>query len=138
MIAANRLPIMLLEPSALLRQTVALTAISIGVGEIWQAANIRAAQEMLDKQPFASAVIALDAGSEEGTSALSVIETIRSRRTASSVSIPVYVLVDGCNQALLKKLSALNVARILMKPFKARILIEVLSTMTAAMPAAVA
>lgn len=136
MIAADRLPIMLLEPSALLRQTVALTAISIGVGTVWQAANVRAAEEMLVRQPFAGAVIALDANGEDSEDSLSVIESIRDHRTASDDGIPVCVLVDGCDQALLQKLNALNVQRVLIKPFKARILIEVLSSMATAVPAA--
>jgi DNA-binding NarL/FixJ family response regulator len=126
---------MLLEPSALLRQTVALTAISIGLGAVWQAANVKAAQEMLEKRPFAGAFVAVGPGAEDGESSLSVIESIRNRRTASAVGIPVYALVDACDQALLRKLSALEVQRILIKPFKARVLIEVLSNMAAA-PAA--
>lgn len=129
--AADQLPIMLLEPSALLRQTVALTAISIGAGEIWQAANARTAQEMLDRQPFSGAVIALGGNDEDGEHSLSAISSIRNRRTASYDGIPVSVLVDVCDQTLLKRLSALNVQRVLIKPFKARVLIEVLSTMTA-------
>lgn len=131
----NPLPIMLLEPSALLRQTVALTAISIGLGSVWQAANVKAAQEMLEKRPFAGAVVAVDPAAAADESSLSVLESIRNRKTASAVGIPVCVLVDACDQALLGKLRALEVQRILIKPFKARALIEVLSDMAAA-PAA--
>lgn len=127
MTVSNQLPIMLLEPNALLRQTVTLTAISIGIGTVWQAANNTAAQEMLNRQPLAGAVIALDAMVSENLSPLSMIESIRAGSTASHAAIPVYVIVHSCDQALLTRLTELQIERILIRPLKARMLIEALS-----------
>lgn len=128
MSAARHLPILLLEPSALLRQTVALTAISIGAGSVWQASNTRTAQEMLKTQRFAGVVVAIDARDDCDDDALSMIESIRAGKLASPADIPVYLLVDSCSESLLARLSPLNIQRILIKPFKARVLIETLSS----------
>ena len=134
MTAAARLPILLLEPNALLRQTVALTAISIGVGSVWQASNVKAAADMLETQSFSGAVVALDAldaSDDCHQDALPLIESIRSGTTASAAGIPVYVVVNACSQTLLAKLGPLDVKRVLIKPFRARILIEALASLLA-------
>lgn len=128
MSAVHDSPILLFEPSAVLRQTVALTAISIGAGYVWQASNVKAAQEMLETQSFVGAMLAVDGNDSYANSALPIIESIRAGTTASSPDIPVYVIVDSCSQSLLTKLSTLNVQRVLIKPFKARVLIEALSS----------
>jgi DNA-binding NarL/FixJ family response regulator len=131
MTTAMHLPVLLLEPSALLRQTVALTAISIGVGSVWQASNIRAAMDMVKTQPFSGAVVALDATDDRHHDALPLIESIRSGMTASPAGIPVYVVVNECSQSLMARLGPLDVERVLIKPFRARVLIEALASLFA-------
>jgi hypothetical protein len=131
MTTATRLPVLLLEPSALLRQTVALTAISIGVGSVWQASNIGSAAAMLQTQPFSGAVVAVDATDDCRHHALPLIESIRSGMTASAADIPVYVVVHACSQSLMTSLGPLDVARVLIKPFRARVLIEALASLFA-------
>lgn len=124
------LPVLLLEPSALLRQTVALTAISIGAGSVWQASNVREAQELLQSRQFAGAVVAVDEGDDSTDGVLRMIETLRGGTLASAADMPVYVLASACSRALLEKLYPLDIQRVLIKPFKARLLIEALSSIS--------
>lgn len=131
MAPTGSLPIMLFEPSALLRQTVALTAISIGAGAIRQASQLTVARALLATQPFAGVVMTVDATQDDNDSALQIIESLRAGRLASSADTPVYVLVNACSESLLEKIFPLNVQRILIKPFKARVLIEALAGIAA-------
>lgn len=124
------LPLLLLEPSALLRQTVALTAISIGAGSVWQASNVREAQELLQARQFGGAVMAVDED-EDSAGVLQLIQAIRGGKAASAADMPVYVLASACSRSLLEKLHPLEVQRVLIKPFRARLLIEALSSISA-------
>jgi DNA-binding NarL/FixJ family response regulator len=132
MTALVHLPILLLEPNALLRQTVALTAISVGVGPVCQASTIKAAKVLLETQPFSGAVVTVDGTDGCHDDALTAIESIRNGMTASSADISVYVVVDACSQSLVARLSSLRVQRVLIKPFKARVLIEALANVSSA------
>lgn len=124
------LPVLLLEPSALLRQTVALTAISIGAGTVWQASNVREAKELLQSRRFAGAVVAVDEGEGSIDGVLQMIATIRGGKLASAGDMPVYVLASACSRALLERLYPLDIQRVLIKPFRARLLIEALSSIS--------
>jgi len=126
----RHLPVLLLEPSALLRQTVALTAISIGTGTVWQASNVREAQELLQSRRFAGAVVAVDEGNDSTDGVLRMIEAIRGGKLASAADMPVYVLASACSRTLLEKLYPLDIQRVLIKPFRARLLIEALSSIS--------
>jgi hypothetical protein len=127
---SRTLPLLLLEPSALLRQTVALTAISIGAGSVWQASNVREAQELLQARQFAGAVVAVDEDEGSTDGVLQLIVAIRGGTLASAADMPVYVLASACSRALLEKLHPLEIQRVLIKPFKARLLIEALSSIS--------
>lgn len=131
------LPVLIFEPQALLRQTVALTSSAIGVGPIYQAATLDAASRHLMQRGFAAAIISLDAVESDThrAQAIGLIQDLREGRTPSLKSLHVLVTVSSCDRVTLQTLQSLGVHRILLKPFKARLLIDALTALSASSPA---
>lgn len=124
------LDILLVEPSTLLRRTVALTIRSLGLAAITEAATYPAGREVCARRPFQGAVVALDADTADGVcEGLSLVQRIRAGASASSPSIPVAVLVDACDAERLQVLRSCGVSRILIKPFRARDVIDTIDAM---------
>jgi hypothetical protein len=113
----NKFPLLLAEPNSLLRQTVALTAGSIRIGPIFQASTLRMARKMVLDQPFAAIIVprCWDDDPDIAT---------------SSPNVPVFVTARACSLEEAESLADLNVRRVLIKPFKARVLIEALAELS--------
>lgn len=122
--------VLLVEPTTLLRRTVALTIRSLGLAEITEAATYPAGREISGRRAFQGAVVAVDTGNEQGVcEGLSLVQRIRAGDSACAPSIPVAVLVDACNAELLQVLRSCGVSRILIKPFRARDVIDTIGAM---------
>lgn len=119
------LDMLLVEPATLLRRTVALTARSMGLATVHEAASHALALRLLMGKSFDGALIAIDdlhgAG---GASAIGLLDQVRSGATASRSTMPIAVMVDRCDAATLAALRARGVTRVLLKPFKARNLVD--------------
>jgi len=120
------LNMLLVEPETMLRRTVALTARSLGMANVHEAASTVAARELLRQQRFDGAVIAIDAG---GGHDLSLLDQLRQGRTISRASIPVAVLAAQCDAILLASLRERGVNRVILKPFRARTLLDCFSAL---------
>ncbi len=124
-----KLPLLLAEPNALLRQTVALTAQSIQVGPVLQAASLHLAQRMMAEQAFAAVILPLDSDETDGSKGmLELIQKLRSGATRSASSVPIFVTATVCNRSDAELLAAAGIQRMLIKPFKARLLLEALAS----------
>ena len=124
------LPLLLSEPGALMRQTVALTVGSVGVGPVFQAATVRAAQELMQQRVFGALILSLDPGTDEdddGSAAIGLLTMLRAGETLSPRELSVVVTASSCSRERIEALKALGVDRVLLKPFKARLLIETLT-----------
>ncbi|KQW93402.1 hypothetical protein ASC94_12245 [Massilia sp. Root418] len=117
----HTLSMLLVEPETMLRRTVALTARSLGLADIHEAASPAMARQMLRRQRFAGAIIAINAGDAYD---LALLDHIREGHTASSRSMPIAVLAENCTGQLLQALQARAVSRVIVKPFRARILLD--------------
>lgn len=132
------LPILLVEPNALIRQTVALTAASLALGPVQQASSLQASQRMMQEQNFSSVILPLHAdGDQDGVQLFAQLYALRAGATLSNENIPVYVTASICSREEVEQLLALQVQRMLIKPFKTRTLIDVLSEVAAASSAAI-
>lgn len=124
-----RTPAMLLvEPETMLRRTVALTARSLGLAEIHEAASPAAARQMLRQQSFAGAIIAINAGEAHD---LGLLDQIREGDSASNRGMPIAVLAENCTGELLAALRERAVSRVIVKPFRARILLDAFTALAA-------
>jgi CheY-like chemotaxis protein len=112
---------LLVEPENVLRRTVALTARSMGLADIQEAASTPLARQILDQRPFHGALIAIDAGDSFD---LTLLDQVRQGRSASRPRIPLAVLASRCDDALLAALRERGVNRIVLKPFRARTLLD--------------
>lgn len=114
---------LLVDPEQLLRRTVALTARTIGMGTIYEAANAATATRILNERGFDSAVIAVDYGASQMAD-LELLDQVRAGKTASDPEIPIAVLAERCDADMIKALRERAVNRIILKPFRARVLLE--------------
>lgn len=121
-------PLLLLEPDALLRRTVALTARTMQCGEVHEATSVDGAMALARMKTFRGAVLALDfSAEEERQRSLELMAALRRAGFGETSSTQIAVMLDACDSELLQELKQLAIARIILKPFRARILLEVLT-----------
>ncbi|MES2075695.1 MAG: response regulator [Pseudomonadota bacterium] len=126
---------LLVEPEALLRQTVALTARSLGMGTIHEAASGAVARRLLQAHAFDGAVFAIDcADGADGCFDLSLLDQVRGGQSASAADIPIAIMVEHATCALLKQLQTRQVHRLILKPFRARVLLDTFASFGSAAP----
>jgi CheY-like chemotaxis protein len=117
---------LLLEPVTLLRRTVCLTARSLALGEVHEAASDATAQRLLYGKPFHGAVFAsanLPAG-DAVHPGLALLDLVRNGYSASRRDIPIAVMLDHVTPDLLDALRLRQVSRVIVKPFRARDLLD--------------
>lgn len=119
------LPMLLVEPDDLLRRTVALTARSLGMGDICEAASPDIASRLLRDRKFGGAVIALDFGKRQYDQYdLGLIDEIRRQRSADDAAIPIALMLSYCDAGMMEVVRERYIARIILKPFRARVLLD--------------
>jgi DNA-binding NarL/FixJ family response regulator len=126
---ATRLPdLLLVEPQTLLRRTIALTVNSAHLATMHEASTTEAARSLLVRRRFDGAVIAVDvdAPQEEG-GPLALLELIRGARSVSDGAVPVAVMLERCDTSMLAALRDFGVSRIIIKPFRARAVIDAIA-----------
>lgn len=121
----KNLNMLLVEEQALLRRTVALTARSLGLGTIHEAASMEAAERLLREYSFHGAVISIDCGSLPNcTYNLALLDRVRKGLYASNSGIPIAVMAENATAELLSDLRKRHVSRVILKPFRARVLLD--------------
>lgn len=124
-----RLPdLLLVEPQTLLRRTIALTAHSAHLANMHEAASADSARNLLVRRRFDGAVIAvdLDTPQQEG-GPLGLLDLVRGARSVSDAAVPIAVMVERCDANLLNSLRGYGVSRIIIKPFRARAVIDAIA-----------
>lgn len=117
--------LLLVEPETLLRRTVSLTARTLGLGEVHEAASLAEARRLLRDQPFDGAMIAIDCESCASASYdLGLLDLVRLGQSASASTIPIAVLADSATAPMLHDLRERDVKRVILKPFRARVLLD--------------
>lgn len=126
--AKNSVQILLVEPEALLRRTVVMTARSLNIGQVHEAASTEAALRMLRSRTYHGAVIAVDClGSGGGRRYdLSLIDQLRFG-DAGAQDIPIAIMADQATPELLNALHDRRISRVILKPFRAKVLLETIA-----------
>lgn len=123
--AAKHLHMLLVEPETLLRRTVSLTARSLGLGQVHEAASLVLAERMLRERPYHGAVIAIDCEPGSGCSYnLNLLDLVRMGLSVSDKSMPIAVMTSSATAELLKELRERDIKQVILKPFRARVLLE--------------
>lgn len=126
--AAN-MHILLVEPEALLRRTVSMTARSLGMGQVHEAATNDLALRMVRQRRFNGAVIAVECVGS-GTRRhydLSLIDQLRADEAPNGRALPIAILADQATPELLAELRERRISRVILKPFRARVLLETIA-----------
>jgi CheY-like chemotaxis protein len=126
---ADPLHILLVEPETLLRRTVTLTARSTGIGQVHEAASTEAALRMLRDRTFHAAVIAVDCvgSGDERHYDLSLIDRVRDAETSSHHAMPIAIMAEQATPTLLRALRDRRISRVILKPFRAKVLLETIA-----------
>lgn len=123
--AIKDMNMLLVEEQTLLRRTVSLTARSLGMGTIHEAASMEAAERLLRERSFQGAVISIDCGTIPGCEYnLALLDRMRHGMYASDSAIPIAVLAEHATTKLLQDLRERNVNRVILKPFRAKVLLD--------------
>lgn len=130
---AKHVNMLLVEEQPLLRKTVSMTARSLGIGTVHEAASVQAAERMLRERSFQGAVISIDCGAQPGCHYnLELLDKVRNGMSASDAAIPIAVMVDQATADLMRELRDRRISRVILKPFRAKILLEAFESFGAA------
>jgi CheY-like chemotaxis protein len=123
------LHMLLVEPETLLRRTVSLTARSLGLGLVHEAASVDAARRLLGQRPFDGAVIAVACVEREGRRCydMTLVEQVREGLTSSDRGMPIAIMADQATPELVKELQGRGINRLILKPFRAKVLLEAIA-----------
>ena len=117
--AAN--DILLVEPSSLTGSIIVATARQLNMPAVRQVSNVRNAQHQLTNKDFSGVIVALD----EEREAVVLLEQVRNAQFAVDAQVPVAVTTTQVDASTAVQMKALQVRRVLLKPFKVR---DVIST----------
>lgn len=109
--------ILLIEPSSLTGSIIVATARQLNLPAVRQVNSVRMAQQRLTHQDFAGLIISID---EQQHEAIALLEQVRNDALAISASVPVAVITAQVDASTAVKMRALQVRRVLIKPFKVR------------------
>ena len=121
--------ILLVEPEALLRRTVSMTARSMGMSQVHEAATTGVAMRMVRQRRFNGAVIAVDcvgSGADRRYD-LSLIDELRAADAPGARPMPIAILADQATPTLLAELRDRRISRVILKPFRAKVLLETIA-----------
>lgn len=116
--------ILLIEPSSLTGSIIVATARQLNLPAVRQVNSVRMAQQRLAHQDFAAVIVSID---EQQQEAINLLEQVRNDALAISASVPVAVITAQVDASTAIKMKALQVRRVLIKPFKVR---DVIATIT--------
>lgn len=119
---------LLVEPADMLRRTVSMTARSLGMDAIDEASSPSQARRLLHERRYSGALIAVDS---DGVLDLSLLDEVRQGHTASDAAMPIAVLAAQVDGTFVEALRGRDVRRVILKPFRARILLETFAAMGA-------
>ncbi|KQW45785.1 MULTISPECIES: response regulator [unclassified Roseateles] len=122
--------LLLVEPQFVLRRTVSAMAREMGLADVQEATSAAIAERLLSERRFNALLIAID---EEGE-ALALLRRLRAGDTSHPVDLPVAATASACDVELALRLKELDVCRLLLKPFKVRGMLEVISALGAPVP----
>ena len=122
--------LLLVEPQFVLRRTVSVMARDMGLADVQEATSPALAEKMLFERRFDGMLIAID---DDGQ-ALELLRRLRAGDTSQPADMPVAATALACDVELALRLKQLDVCRLLLKPFKVRGMLEVISTLRAPAP----
>ena len=123
----DRPVLLLLEPYFVMRHTVAAVARELGLADIVEATSLDGARQQLARRPFDACMLSVAPDRRE----LELIQQLRSGALAAAAHTPVAVTTAQCDGGMILTLKELQVSRIVLTPFKVKVLLETLTRLVA-------
>ena len=114
--AAPPIELLLVEPTFLLRRTVAAVARDMRLANPREITTIEQAESLVSFQSFDALFLSLD----EESAALELMSRVRNGDTKCSPHVPIAVMAATCGTPLALRLKHLEVRRLLLRPFKVK------------------
>ncbi len=108
--------ILLVEPSSLTGSIIVSTARQLNLPAVRQVNSVRNAQQQLAGKDFSGVIVSL----EEMEAAIALLEQVRSAQFSVAADVPVAVTTAQVDASTAVQMKALQVRRVLLKPFKVR------------------
>jgi CheY-like chemotaxis protein len=110
--------LLLVEPNSLWRRTLAAVVRELAIAEVEECLRVEQARQRLQQRGgYDALVLSLD---DDPEGALELLERLRDDPRPRLARVPVIVLGERCDNQLAMRLHALQVHRMLIKPFKLR------------------
>jgi DNA-binding NtrC family response regulator len=122
--------LLLVEPQFVLRRTVSTMAREMGLADVQEATSPALAERMLFERRYDAVLIAID---DEGE-AIKLMQKLRAGDSSQPADLPIAATATSCDVELAMQLKQLDVCRLLLKPFKVRGMLEVISALGAPAP----
>lgn len=119
--------LLLVEPQFVMRRTVSTMARQMGLADVQEATSPAQAGKLLHERRFDGLLIAID---DEGE-ALELVRRVRAGEATHPADVPIAATAMACDVELALRLKQLDVCRLLLKPFKVRGMLEVISALGA-------
>lgn len=124
--------LLLVEPQFVMRRTVSTMAREMGLADVQEATSPAMAERLLFERRYDALLIALD---DEGE-ALALLQRLRAGEVSHPPDVLIAATASACDVELALRLKELDVCRLLLKPFKVRGMLEVISALGAPEPLA--
>lgn len=122
---AEQTHILLVEPEPMLRRTVVMTARSMGMSQVHEAADNAAALRMLNVRKYQGAVVAVGcvgSGADQRYD-LGLVDLLRAS-VKPGQTMPIAIMAEQATAELLSELRDRQISRVILKPFRAKVLLE--------------
>lgn len=122
--ARPELPTLLLfEPYFVLRHTVAAVARDLQLADVVEATTLDGATALLEQRRFDACLMSVADDRQE----LGLLQRLRGGGLATQSETPVAVITEKCDAGLILTLREMQISRIVLKPFKVKVVLETLS-----------
>jgi CheY-like chemotaxis protein len=116
---------LVLDPDAVVRSTVASVVRELGLAQVHQASSVPLGTQVLTETAMDALVLSL----ADTDAALELLTRLRAGEFPSRADIPVVVLASACDGPLALRLKQLEVLRLLLTPFKIRDVVQTLEAL---------
>lgn len=119
------LRLVLVEENDLIRRTVAMTAAEFLGIRIAQAESVSEVPHLLRQQVFDGLVLSIPCNQElNKLKNLHFLQLIRQGEIDCRTDLPIIALVGDCTESCLEAIREANVSRVIVKPFRTRVLLQ--------------
>lgn len=118
--------LLLMEQQSLVRSTVAAVARQMNLACIEETSSIDAAEQRLARTRYDGLLLSLD----EPAPALALLARLRAGEMISDADLPVILMTSACDAELAAQVRQLGVQRLLIKPFKLKLLLQTIEALS--------